>query len=77
MKTYRDESERIVGPPPGPISLSASRAALPLSPGRGKARDAMTPASEIRVRVRAVDGLGHAAAWSEFRQYEAGPDQTQ
>ena len=76
MKTFRDEGERFISPPPGAFSLSALHAALPLSPGRGKARDAMTPTAEIRVRVRAVDGLGHTAGWSEFRQFKAGPDQT-
>jgi hypothetical protein len=76
LRTWRDESERFIAPPPGPMSLSASRSALPLSPGRAKARDSMITGAEIRVRVRAIDGLGHTAGWSEFRNFKAGPDQT-
>lgn len=76
MRTWRDESERFIAPPPGPMSLSSSRSALPLSPGRAKARDSMIAGAEIRVRVRAIDGLGHTAGWSEFRNFKAGPDQT-
>jgi hypothetical protein len=74
IKTYRDESERALQPG-APISLHASRAALPLSPGRAKARD-VNASAEILWRVRAVDGMGHAASWSEYRRYGAGPDMT-
>ena len=75
MKTYRDESERTLQAA-GPISLNASRAALPLSPGRAKARDAINASAELLWRVRAIDGMGHTAGWSEYRRYKSGPDQT-
>lgn len=75
IRTARTETERALQPI-GPISLSASYAALPLSPGRSKARDVFVDGAEVSWRVRAIDGLGKTGGWSEFRTQKAGADPT-
>lgn len=74
--TLRTVREVFTPAGPGPSFATVTGNFLPLTPGRALARDGFSANPQVTWRVRAVNGLGATAGWSEFRKHVQGSDLT-